>query len=96
MSSETSIHKYRINLCSNANLSSKLGPTIAWEDLPKGVAKSFQGVDAHFLREDIKRIVQLKDEGYSVLDIGKKTGYHKEAVEWATGYAMKFVKKRIV
>ena len=73
----------------------KLSNKIAWQDMPKGIATAVQrGVDTHFLREDIKKIVEMKDEGRSTTEISKKTGYAENAVEWAINYATKYTKPK--
>ena len=71
----------------------KLTEKIAWQDLPQGISTRVEpGVDTYFLREDIKRILQLKDEGYSVTDIAGVTGHNSKAIEWALKYVLKYVK----
>ena len=62
--------------------------------MPKGIATAAQQAkDTYFLREDIKKIVEMKDEGHSSTEISKKTGYAENAIEWAINYATKYAKK---
>lgn len=72
----------------------KLTNKIAWQDIPKGIAAAIQqGKDTYFQRDDIKKIVEMKDQGHSPTEISKKTGYTENAIEWAITYATKYTKK---
>jgi hypothetical protein len=75
-------------------LTSKLADRIAWQDIPKGVARPFRnGQDTYYLREDVRKIVELKDEGRSIAEISRLTGHDEDAVEWALAYATKHMLK---
>ena len=72
----------------------RLSSKISWEDMPKGIATPVKrGSDTYFLRDDIKKILELKDKGHTSAEIAKMTGYAEDAVEWATNYAMKYMRK---
>jgi DNA-directed RNA polymerase specialized sigma24 family protein len=47
----------------------------------------------YFLKEDIRKIVELKDEGRSIAEISRLTGHKEDAVEWALAYATKHIPK---
>ncbi len=63
---------------------------IAWNDVPKAIARSSgHDTDTYFLRENLRNIMELRNQGKSIDEISKLTGYDKNAVEWAIDYVMK-------